>query len=119
MKQIIFLSLLVLATHAQAITRAVNCYDAETKEVGLQILLRGGMATLNMCVNAPCNEDNMSYAQTLVLANDLNSDETLHYIYSSGKTMPVTKTMDILFKGHDGDPVQVLIDGDLVKLNCR
>jgi len=117
MKKIFFATLLVLSVEALAIKRVVNCHDQQTNNLEMQIVLRGGNANINLCKADVCTDLNMTHVQNLALNQTDASDETLHYVPVSG-SVPVGQTLEILFQGQVGDPVQVKIDGASTGFRC-
>ena len=117
MKKIFFAALLVVSGQALAITRVVNCHDQQTNNLEMQIELRGGNANIYLCKSDVCTDMNLTHVQNLVLNQTNPSEETLHYVPVNGST-PVQSTLEILFQGQVGDPVQVKIDGASTGFRC-
>ena len=116
MAKILFLLSIMTSVQVFAITRVVNCRDGQTQNLELQVVLRGGVATLNVCPGDVCGENDLRYAQTLLLQDD--GSQTLHYVRSSGQALPVRQSLDIEFGDEGKATVSLFIDQADSGFNC-
>lgn len=107
-----------LATPAFAITRVVTCVDPQTNNLEMQIVLRGGMANINVCPGDVCTDMEMVHAQTLVMNQTDQNSNTLTYVPADHSKRVVSNQMTLTFEGLMGDPIPVEIDGRPLQYNC-
>ncbi len=116
MMRLLFMISILVSSQVFAISRVVNCRDWQTMNLELQFVLRGGVATVNVCPGDVCTENDMKYAQTLILQD--NETSTLHYERTSGKSLPIRNSLDITFDEEGAGPVIVQIDQNDSGFNC-